>query len=341
MALEYIYTSEGRIRLSGTNYHYDYYLKDHLGNTRVVFTDEDNNGTLEVLQTDHYYPFGMQFNQGHITATGGKESNYLYNGKEFQEDLDWYDYGARFYDPSLARFTTVDPWAEKYSFQSPYAYAVNNPILFIDKDGKGPGFGPIISGQILTKLVTDKQFRQDWVNGWKQAATLTDLNDATVIGTTITRGSDAINIDGTAADGFDKAGAVIGAVVPFVGGKIISKALKGGAEALGLTDNAAKTIKETVEGTGNITSKQTLTGTEALDAGIEFVGKDATEIGKPGSGVYRSSTENANGTTNQFRMDKNSLEGNHAPNTSHVHLEQVKAGQNKPVVNNHIKIEEN
>jgi hypothetical protein len=197
-----------------------------------------------------------------------------------------------------------------------------------------------MGGQVLQKVFTDKQFRQEWVNGWKQAATLTDLNDATIIATTITRGSGAINVDGTPADGFDKAGAVIGAVVPFVGGKVISKALKGGAEALGLTDNAAKTIKETVEGTGNITSKQTLTETEALDAGIEFVGKDATEIGKPGSGVYRSATENADGTTNQFRMDKNSLEGNHAPNTSHVHLEQVKAGQKKPVVNNHIKIEE-
>ncbi len=50
-----------------------------------------------------------------------------------------YDYGARFYDPALARFTTIDPLAETYNFQSPFAYAANNPIKLVDKDGKGPG----------------------------------------------------------------------------------------------------------------------------------------------------------------------------------------------------------
>ena len=71
------------------------------------------------------------------------ENKYLYNGKEFQDDnlggvkLDWYDYGARFYDPALGRFTTIDPWAENYTRQSPYLYAYNNPIRYTDYKGLG------------------------------------------------------------------------------------------------------------------------------------------------------------------------------------------------------------
>jgi RHS repeat-associated protein len=93
-----------------------------------------------VIQTDDYYPFGLAI-AGLSGRTENKvENRFLYNGKELQSDLelDWYDYGARMYDASLGRFHTIDPKVDKYSSQSPYAYAINNPILFIDKNGEGP-----------------------------------------------------------------------------------------------------------------------------------------------------------------------------------------------------------
>ncbi len=60
---------------------------------------------------------------------------YRYNGKEFSEDLGLYDYGARWYDPAIGRFTTIDPAADVYSSISPYAYVANNPLIYIDPTG--------------------------------------------------------------------------------------------------------------------------------------------------------------------------------------------------------------
>ncbi|MFC2104947.1 RHS repeat domain-containing protein, partial [Bacteroidota bacterium] len=126
--LEYILTDEGRIYVDGTNALYEYYLTDHLGNTRVVF---DETGATPA-QTSHYYPFGMRFNNASI---GNPSNKYLYNGKEIQEETDWYDYGARMYDAAIARWHVVDPMAERRIEWSSYTYVLNNPISLYDPNG--------------------------------------------------------------------------------------------------------------------------------------------------------------------------------------------------------------
>jgi RHS repeat-associated protein len=142
--LKAIFTSAGRIIPfdNGGNivYKFEYNLQDHLGNTRVVFSGH-SNGQPELMQVTDYYPFGMVMNQQNYFASGVLSNKYLYNNKELQDDelagnsLGWYDYGARFYDPALGRFHTVDAFAEKYANMSPYQYAANNPVLFIDVNG--------------------------------------------------------------------------------------------------------------------------------------------------------------------------------------------------------------
>jgi RHS repeat-associated protein len=112
------------------------YLKDHLGNIRVVYYWQ--NYTLKTQQVNSYYPFGMNIKG--LTANGSatyKPNEYLYNGKMMQDEmgLGWLDYGARFYDPVLGRWHSLDDYAEDEYSETPYSYVLNNPISYLDPDG--------------------------------------------------------------------------------------------------------------------------------------------------------------------------------------------------------------
>jgi RHS repeat-associated protein len=114
-----------------------YYLTDHLGNVRSVITP-DADGKPQVEQANDYFPFGMSFESKLplLTKSGSGSNKHKYNGKEEQEmPGKWLDYGARFYDPALGRWHSVDPMSEIARRWTPYQYAYNNPIRFIDPDG--------------------------------------------------------------------------------------------------------------------------------------------------------------------------------------------------------------
>jgi RHS repeat-associated protein len=138
--LQYFPTAEGYVKntpVGSTNaYSYVFNYTDHLGNTRLSYTKDATTGSLKILEESNYYPFGLKHSP-YNAVTPAQDYKYRYNSKEYQDELslNLYDYGARNYDPAIGRWMNVDPLAETSRRFSPYVYALNNPVLFIDPDG--------------------------------------------------------------------------------------------------------------------------------------------------------------------------------------------------------------
>ncbi|MCQ2256762.1 MAG: DUF6443 domain-containing protein [Bacteroidaceae bacterium] len=118
----------GYLEPLSTGYTYRYYMKDHLGNNRVV-----TSLSGLIMQTNHYYPYGANL----TCSTNQDKQQYKYNGKELDRThgLNWYDYIARQYDAELGQFISMDDFCEKYYHISPYVYCGGNPISRVDPDG--------------------------------------------------------------------------------------------------------------------------------------------------------------------------------------------------------------
>ena len=164
ITLDCAVTSAGRIVRENTDdgsstYKVQHYLRDHLGSVRSVI--DGDTGT--VIETNDYYPFGKRIQ---VTApvsepVGGSQyasepavapvapatsvastsspNRWRFSGKEDQSflgaSIPLLDFGARMYNPAIARWTAADPLSEKYYGISPYVYCLGNPISVIDPDG--------------------------------------------------------------------------------------------------------------------------------------------------------------------------------------------------------------
>lgn len=156
--LQFFPHAEGYVKAIHANddyfYSYVYSYKDHLGNIRMNYAFDYHDNVLKILEENEYYPFGLRHTnyntdrKEHLREQGElkiapiqpqrlEAYQYKYNGKEWQDELglNMYDYGARNYDPAIGRWMNIDPLAEVSRRFSPYTYALNNPVYFIDPDG--------------------------------------------------------------------------------------------------------------------------------------------------------------------------------------------------------------
>ena len=148
ITLDCALTSAGRIVRENTDdgsstYKVQHYLRDHLGSVRSVI--DGDTGT--VIETNDYYPFGKRIPVTNsvaepveaTTQSATSPDRWLFSSKESQSFLNasipLLDFGARMYNPVIARWTASDPLSEKYYGISPYVYCLGNPISIIDPNG--------------------------------------------------------------------------------------------------------------------------------------------------------------------------------------------------------------
>jgi len=178
--LQFFPHAEGYVNATqnGTSYtfNYVYNYTDHLGNIRLSYSQDPSTNVLKIIEENHYYPFGLKhtgYNSDQMMYV--KEAsvlkikpkpplfktsyNYKYNGKELQEELglNFYDYGARNYDPALGRWMNIDPLAEEGRRWSPYNYAMDNPVFFIDPDG-------MLSQSFIDDIIKKSGSDTTWTN---------------------------------------------------------------------------------------------------------------------------------------------------------------------------------
>ena len=163
--LLYLVHPEGLTRKSTSGFVYYYAKRDHLGSTRVLC--HANGNTFVADQATGYYPFGLAHGHENLNL-----NRYLFSGKELQDQslggklLGLYDFGSRFYDPTLGRWFNVDP---KLEFVSPYGYCANNPVLYIDPNGEDIvlTISKEVTVTVATRLIDLKITVPDWTGARK------------------------------------------------------------------------------------------------------------------------------------------------------------------------------
>jgi RHS repeat-associated protein len=277
-SVEAIMGKSGRLVAEGTalsqGMRAEYWHQDHLGNTRLAFSDyvvqdgvietQDDPNTpqddIEITQELHYYPFGME-QLGSWYSTVAPDNDYRYNGKELNEDygIGLHDYGARWYDAAIGRFTTVDPLADDAMQidKSPYQYAWNNPVYYTDPDGRCPWcIGAIVGAAVDYGA----QVAGNLAEGKGLGDALTDVD-----GTSILASAGAGAVGG---------GLVSGAAKLIKGAKTVNKASQLAKNAKKGAQFEQKVLKKVSKTQSDVVEQITVKTKSGTRTRLDIVGKD-------------------------------------------------------------------
>ncbi|GAA4276820.1 DUF6443 domain-containing protein [Aquimarina mytili] len=175
--LEFFNHPEGYIEKEANGYQYVYQYKDHLDNTRLSYSDKNNDGSItqdEIIQEKNYYPFGLT-HKGYNSVLRGRNHIYGFGSKEFTAslNLNTYDFGSRNYMPDLGRWGVIDPKSDDIMQidLTPYNYSWNNPTNINDPDGECPwclgaaiGFVVEYGVQVATNLAGGQELGDALIN---------------------------------------------------------------------------------------------------------------------------------------------------------------------------------